>query len=129
MTGIDTGTFDDPTTSTLMGDKGRVDELELTGGTLIQVRLEPGWSWTEDQQPIVGTDRCEHRHLGLCTSGTLHLRMRDGEEREIGAGDAFAIAPGHEAWVVGDEAFTALMVDTEADVETGPSRGAMNVPH
>ncbi len=115
MTGVDTGTFDRPTTTTVLGEKGRVDEVELTGGTLIQVRLEPGWSWTEDQQPIVGTDLCEHRHLGFCTSGTLHLRMRDGEEREISAGDAFAIDPGHDAWVVGEAPYTALMVDAELE--------------
>lgn len=124
MAGIDTGTFNEPTTSTLMGEKGRVDELELTGGTLIRVRLEPGWSWTEDQQPIVGTDLCEHRHLGLCTGGTLHLRMRDGEERDIQAGDAFTIEPGHNAWVVGEEAYSALMLDVEGD-QLPP----LNVPH
>ncbi len=32
----------------------------------------------------------------------------DGTEGEIGAGDAYVIEPGHDAWVVGDEAFVGF---------------------
>jgi hypothetical protein len=31
--------------------------------------------------------------------------MDDGTEGEAGPNDAFYIAPGHDAWVVGDEPF------------------------
>ncbi len=34
--------------------------------------------------------------------------MDDGSEAEAGPGDAFALAPGHDAWVVGDEPCVAL---------------------
>jgi hypothetical protein len=34
--------------------------------------------------------------------------MDDGEELEIGAGDASHIPPGHDAWVVSDEPYVGL---------------------
>lgn len=36
------------------------------------------------------------------------IRALDGTEVEVGPGDAFAAAPGHDAWVVGDEPCIAL---------------------
>jgi len=34
----------------------------------------------------------------------MRVRMEDGAEGEVGPGDAARIEPGHDAWVVGDEA-------------------------
>jgi len=33
--------------------------------------LEPGWRWSEDVKPIVGTEWCEVHHLQLIVSGRL----------------------------------------------------------
>ncbi len=42
--------------------------------------------------------------------------MDDGSEGEIGPGDVFSIAPGHDAEVVGDEACVMIDVgDEDAD--------------
>jgi hypothetical protein len=38
----------------------------------------------------------------------LHVVTDEGSEFDIGAGDAFEILPGHEAWVVGDATYSAL---------------------
>ena len=35
-------------------------------------------------------------------------RHEDGSEGEIGPGEAYVIEPGHDAWVVGDEAFVGF---------------------
>ena len=35
--------------------------------------------------------------------------MDDGQEEEVGPGDLAFVSPGHDAWVIGDEA--CLMVD------------------
>ena len=34
--------------------------------------------------------------------GTVHCVCDDGSEATYSAGEAFAISPGHDAWVVGD---------------------------
>jgi len=42
------------------------------------------------------------------------VRMDDGTEAETGPGQAVLIAPGHDAWVIGDE--PCVMVDFGAGV-------------
>ncbi len=34
--------------------------------------------------------------------------MDDGRELDLTAGDLFAIGPGHDSWVVGDEPYVSL---------------------
>ena len=70
--------------------------------------FEPGWKWSEHVKPIAGTDKCEATHLLYCTSGRMRIAMNDGSEAEIGPGDVASVAPGHDAWVVGDEAVTSV---------------------
>ncbi len=38
----------------------------------------------------------------------MKVCMDDGTEYELAAGDAFAVAPGHDSWVVGDELYVSL---------------------
>jgi hypothetical protein len=33
--------------------------------------------------------------------------MDDGAEADVSPGDVFALSPGHDAWIVGDEPFVA----------------------
>ena len=66
------------------------------------MRVEPGWRWSSDVRPIVGTASCQLRHVGICLEGKLHVEMDDGTSMDIGPQDAYEIPPGHDAWVVGD---------------------------
>jgi hypothetical protein len=36
-------------------------------------------------------------------SGTLHVRMSDGSEFDVGPGGLSSLPAGHDAWVVGTE--------------------------
>jgi mannose-6-phosphate isomerase-like protein (cupin superfamily) len=36
-------------------------------------------------------------------SGRMKIVMDDGEEIEIGPGDFMTAAPGHDAWIIGNE--------------------------
>lgn len=65
--------------------------------------LQPGWRWSEDVQPNVGTPSCEVHHFHIVLRGSFAVRMDDGQEAEFVAGDVCDIPPGHDAWVVGDE--------------------------
>ena len=91
---------------------GRVDVVELDDVVVGRMTYEPGWRWSNDIQPIAGTEWCTYHHLGVSLSGRLRVETPDGIELEIGPGDVFEIPPGHDAWVIGDEPWVS--VDFEA---------------
>jgi hypothetical protein len=84
-------------------EKGRVDVVNTGEWPVKRVNLEPGWRWTEQTRPVVGTALCEVFHVKLFLHGRFGVRMRDGKEMEFGPGEIGVIDPGHDAWVVGDE--------------------------
>jgi class 3 adenylate cyclase len=81
---------------------GRIDVVTLGEMAIGRFVFRPGWRWSQDVAPIVGTRSCQHRHVGYTISGTLEVRMDDGTSLVIGPDDAYEIPPGHDAWVVGD---------------------------
>jgi class 3 adenylate cyclase len=38
----------------------------------------------------------------------MHIACDDGSEMDLGAGDAYEVPPGHDAWIVGEADFTAV---------------------
>ena len=68
-----------------------------------RVVLQPGWKWSECIKPVVGTESCEAGHVGMILKGTIKIVHDDGSEMTVSAGEAFSCAPGHDAWVIGDE--------------------------
>jgi DNA-binding CsgD family transcriptional regulator len=91
----------------------RVGSAEITVGsvgdtTITREVMPPGWRWSTDVKPIVGTDWCRALHQLFIVSGQLHVLMEDGAELEVRAGDAVVIPPGHDAWVTGDEPCDAV---------------------
>ncbi|WP_331772106.1 cupin domain-containing protein (plasmid) [Embleya sp. NBC_00888] len=93
---------------------GHLDVVSLEGVDFGVARFEPGWRWSQDVGPIAGTDSCQFHHNGYVAQGHLHIRMDDGEEKDLGAGDVFVCDPGHDAWVVGDE--TAVVFDFAGNI-------------
>ena len=89
-------------------DKGRFEIVRIGGMTIGRASYEPGWRWTEHVRPVVGTPTCEVEHVGLVLAGRAAVRMNDGREIVLGAGDAFSVGPGHDSWVVGDEPYVSL---------------------
>jgi len=89
-------------------DKGKVEVLNLGGAQVMRATFQPGWKWSECVKPIVGTDSCEVSHLVYTISGRMAVRMDDGKEIEIGPGDVASIPAGHDAWIVGQEAYVGI---------------------
>jgi mannose-6-phosphate isomerase-like protein (cupin superfamily) len=77
--------------------------VTVGGATVARGVYAPGWRWSTDVRPEVGTDSCQVPHTGYVLSGRLGIRMDDGTEMELGPGDGHVVGPGHDAWVVGDE--------------------------
>ena len=74
-----------------------------------------GFRWSRDMKPIVGTELCQHAHVGFLAQGQIHIQYADGCTVEFAAPQAVAIEPGHDGWVVGDEPAVMIEFDFERD--------------
>jgi hypothetical protein len=83
-------------------EHGEVSLVNLAGFTIGRADLRPGWRWSADVKPLVGTESCQATHTSYVVSGRLHVVMSDGREADLGPGDAHLVGPGHDAWVIGD---------------------------
>jgi hypothetical protein len=88
----------------------------LDGSTRSYVRLHSaiigygvyrvGWRWSLHAGAQTG--KTSEKHVGYILSGRMMIQDAQGIEREVGAGEAFEVGPGHDAWVIGGEPCTAL---------------------
>ena len=111
--------IDKPQETRPFQDHGHMDVVTLGDFTLGRGTFEPGWRWSEDVKPIAGTDSCQVRHTGICISGSMTVRYDDGGEMTVGPGDVVDLAPGHDAWTLGDE--PCVMYDTGVAAYATPS--------
>src|SRR5690348_5469194 len=121
MAGVQRFDFDSPD-ETRTPSKTRVEVVRTGGASAARMSFEPGWKWSECVKPVVGTDSCQAHHVGVVLSGAMHVVHNDGTEVDITPGMAYVIEPGHDAWVVGDEAAVAYEFDsTTAQTFAKPS--------
>jgi quercetin dioxygenase-like cupin family protein len=83
--------------------KGKLELVNIGGGQVGRLTLEPGWKWSEHVKPLAKTAWCEAPHFQYHLSGVLHVKMADGSEFDARPGDVTALPSGHDAWVVGKE--------------------------
>lgn len=98
----------DTTTRARRVGRGDLTVTAMGEAMITREVVGPGWRWSNDIKPIVGTDWCRAFHQLFAITGHLHVMMEDGAEFDVQAGDTAVIPPGHDAWVVGDEPFDAL---------------------
>ncbi len=104
MTGIVHKSFDSADETRPFEDgKGKLQLVTTAHGPVGRAVFEPGWQWTKHVAPLAGTKSCEAAHAGYVVSGRMKIVMDDGETDEAGSGEFFAVEPGHDAWVLGDE--------------------------
>ena len=84
-------------------EKGRVELVNIGGGVVGRLILQPGWRWSQHVKAIAKTEWCEAPHFQYHVSGRLHIVMSDGKEYDAGPGDVTSLPAGHDAWVVGNE--------------------------
>jgi len=75
----------------------------------------PGFRWSVDMKPSVGTDLCMHAHVGFLASGEIHIEYADGCIIEHKAPQIVSIEPGHDGWVVGKKPVVLIEFDFEKD--------------
>jgi hypothetical protein len=104
MAGLVRKSFDTPEeTRPFQAGMGQIELVNLDEGPVGRATFEPGWRWSEHVKPIAGTNSCQAAHMGYFVSGRMKVVMDDGQELEFGPGDFMNAAPGHDAWIVGDE--------------------------
>ena len=120
MSGVIRKSLDSPEeTRPFAQGKGKLDLVNLESGPVGRATFEPGWKWSLHVKPIAKTESCMAPHMGYYVSGRMVVRMDDGEEIEFGPGDFAVIPPGHDAWIVGDEACVVIDWQGFADYAKG----------
>jgi hypothetical protein len=114
MAGVEKASLDRPT-ETRTFPRGKAELVTVAGSTVGRFSFEPGWRWSESVKPIVGTETCQNHHIGYVLSGRMGVHGADGVESEIGSGDAYDIAPGHDAWIIGNDSFVGLEFKSAAE--------------
>jgi hypothetical protein len=111
----------DPLMAPVKGAEHReVGHVRLDVGRAGKARVKrliypPGFKWSVDMKPIVGTDLCMHAHVGFLARGEIHIEYADGCVVEHKAPQIVAIDPGHDGWVVGKESVVLIEFDFERD--------------
>jgi hypothetical protein len=118
MAGIESKSFDHAD-ETRTPAKTKVDVVQVGGTEVGRFTFEPGWKWSECIKPVVGTERCQNDHVGYLESGRMRVVHEDGTELEIAPGEAYRIAPGHDAWVVGSDPVVAFEFKSAATYAKG----------
>jgi hypothetical protein len=116
--GIESKSFGKPD-ETRTPAKTRVDVVRVGGAEIGRFTFEPGWKWSECIKPVAGADSCQNEHIGYLGVGRLAVVHEDGTETEVGAGEAYRIAPGHDDWVSGDSAAVAYEFKSAASYAKG----------
>jgi hypothetical protein len=104
MTSVEARSFASPD-ETRTPDRTRVDMVRMGETSAARLELQPGWRWSECIKPLVGGESCQVDHVGYVASGRLGVTHDDGSAVTLAPGQAYRIAPGHDAWVEGDEEF------------------------
>ena len=88
--------------------KGRFEIVRIGDMVIGRATYNPGWKWSEHIGAAAGQKSCPVKHVGMVIAGQMKVRMDDGRELTLNPGDLFAIAPGHDSWVVGDASYISL---------------------
>ena len=111
----------DPLMAPVKGAERRdIGHVRLEVGRAGEARVKrmiypPGFRWSKDMKPAVGTDLCMHAHVGFLAHGEIHIEYADGCVVEHKAPQIVAIEPGHDGWVVGKEPVVIIEFDFEGD--------------
>jgi hypothetical protein len=96
----------------------QLDVVTVTAGNCrVKRAIYPvGFRWSRNMKPLVGSEMCMHAHVGFLARGQIHMEFADGCVLEFKAPQVIAIEPGHDGWVVGDEA--AVLIEFDFGNET-----------
>jgi hypothetical protein len=84
-------------------------------GRVRRVIYPAGFRWSTHMKKLIGTDLCQHAHVGFIVRGKIEIEYADKRRAAFVAPQAVVIEPGHEGWVSGDGPAVMIEVDFEGD--------------
>lgn len=93
----------------------QLDIVKTGEGRVKRIQYPPGFRWSTHMKPVTGTEWCMHAHVGFLSRGRMMVQYSDGCTLELNAPQMIAIEPGHDGWVVGNEAAVLIEFDFEKD--------------
>ncbi|HEX8426476.1 hypothetical protein [Hymenobacter sp.] len=93
----------------------QVDVVRTGNSRVKRVVYPVGFRWSKNLKPLIGTELCQHAHVGFLAAGCLAIEYADGTREEYIAPQVVAIAPGHDGWVVGEEPAVLIEFDFEGE--------------
>ena len=67
------------------------------GKKMSRIAIEPGFDWKKTVSPMLPgcPDWCPATHFGYLESGEMGIKLKDGTEQTIKAGESYFVPPGH----------------------------------
>jgi hypothetical protein len=93
----------------------KLDVMRAGSARVKRMIYPPGFRWSKDMKPVVGSALCMHGHVGFLAHGEIHIEYADGCIVEFAAPAVVTIDPGHDGWVVGDQPVVLIEFDFERD--------------
>lgn len=112
---------DDPLLAPMEGSEHQtfagmqIDVTHVGDARIKRLVYPPGGRWSEHVKPLVGTEWCQHAHVGFLARGHFVGEYADGTTFDHTAPCAIAVSPGHDSWVEGDEPVVLIQFDFERD--------------
>jgi len=103
----------------------KLDFMRAGAARIKRVVYPADFRWSRNMKPIVGTELCQHAHVGFLAQGQLHIQYADGAAETFTAPQVVVITPGHDGWVLGNE--PAVMIEFDFEGETMQRLGLTNL--
>jgi hypothetical protein len=66
-------------------NNAKVEMVNVGGQRVMKISAKPGWKWSTDIKPVVGTESCQAKHVGVIVEGSITCRHDDGSEMTYSA--------------------------------------------
>jgi hypothetical protein len=93
----------------------RIDVGTVGSARIKRLVYQPGGRWSTHVKPLVGTEWCEHAHVGFLARGHFVGEYADGGGFDFQAPAVISVDPGHDSWVEGDDPVVLIQFDFEKD--------------
>ena len=93
---------------------------QVDGHQVARIEADAGFDWTASVKPLLPghPDWCPSTDFGYLESGEMRVRMQDGTEQTICAGETYFVPPGHLPVIEQDTVMIEFSQDTTYTNET-----------